>query len=37
MGALGLTVGAVMYFHGFKYEDLLLTFSFIVILLVMIA
>ena len=24
MGALGLTVGAVMYFHSFKYGDLLL-------------
>jgi len=37
MGALGLTVGAVMYFHSFKYGDLLLMFSFIVIILVMIA
>jgi len=37
MGALGLTVGAVMYFHSFKYGDLLLLFSFIVIILVMIA
>lgn len=37
MGALGLTVGAVMYFHSFKYGDLLLFFSFIVIILVMIA
>lgn len=37
MGAFGLTVGAVMYFHGYKGGDLLLFFSFIIIILVMIA
>jgi hypothetical protein len=36
MGAFGLTVGAAMYFHSYKYSELLLIFSFIVILLVMI-
>lgn len=34
--ALGLTSGTVMYMHGYKYGDLLASFSFIFILLVMI-
>lgn len=37
MGALGLTTGAVMYFHSYKGGSLLLFFSFIIIILVMIA
>jgi len=37
MGAFGMTVGAVMYFHSYKAGDLLLFFSFIVVILVMIA
>jgi len=36
MGAFGLTVGAVMYFHSYKGGDLLLIFSFIVVIFVMI-
>lgn len=37
MGALGLTTGSVMYFHGFKYGELLLLLSFTIIILVMVA
>lgn len=37
MGAFGMTVGGVMYFHGYKSGDLLLFFSFIIVILVMIA
>ena len=35
MGAFGLTVGGVMYFHSYKGGSLLLLFSFIIIILVM--
>jgi len=37
MGAFGMTVGAVMYFHSYKGGDLLLFFSLILVILVMIA
>ena len=37
MGAFGMAIGAVMYFHGYKAGDLLLFFSFIIVILVMIA
>jgi len=36
MGAFGMTIGAVMYFHSYKGGDMLLLFSFIIVILVMI-
>jgi len=36
MGAFGMTIGAVMYFHSYKGGSLLLFFSFIIVILVMI-
>jgi hypothetical protein len=36
MGTLALTVGSAMYFHSYKFGDLIAFFGLVIILLVMI-